>query len=87
MALNPSGKDRDGHAFWLGLEQRLPHNSAVFYRFDRVQRNVDKSKPFMQHSIGAVYTVQDYLRLAVEGFVKDSGNESYGMQFQAMLNF
>ena len=80
--------DRDGHAFWVGLEQRLPHDSAVFYRYDRVMRSDERSRGARQrHTLGCVYTYEQYLRLSAEGFIYDQSADSYGILFQAMLNF
>ncbi|MBI3417691.1 MAG: hypothetical protein HY043_20555 [Verrucomicrobia bacterium] len=88
LALNPSGKDRDGHAFWAGVEQRLPQNSAVFYRYDQVSRSSEASGGARRrHTLGAVYTYQQYVRLSLEGFAYDQSSDSYGCLFQAMFNY
>jgi hypothetical protein len=81
-------EDRDGHAFWGGLEQRLPHSSAVFYRYDQVSRsNEATGGARRRHTLGGVYTYQDYLRLALEGFLYDQNSDSFGMLFQVMFNY
>ena len=81
-------KDRDGSSFWIGAEQRLPHGSAIFYRYDGVSRSQESSRGLRQrHRVGGVYTVQQNLRLAAEGFIYDQSADSYGVLIQAMLNF
>lgn len=80
-------EDRDGHALWAGVQQWLPHSSAVFYRFDRLSRQAEASGgPRLRHTVGAVYTVQQYLRLSGEVFAYDQNSDSVGILFQAMLN-
>lgn len=80
--------DRDGHAFWAGVEQRLPHDSALFYRYDRVSRSDESSRGARQrHTLGCVYTYEQYLRLSLEAFTYDQSADSYGVLFQAMLNY
>jgi hypothetical protein len=81
-------KDRDGYALWAGVEQRLPHASAVFYRFDWVQRSHEASGGArLRHTLGAVYTLQQYLRLAAEGFIYDQDSDSFGILLQAMFAY
>lgn len=88
LALNPSGADRDGRAFWVGAEQRLPHNAAIFYRFDDVLRSQEASGGArMRHTLGYVHTIQTYLRLSAEGFIYDQNSDSLGVLVQAMFNF
>jgi hypothetical protein len=80
--------DRDGHVFWGAVEQRLPHDAAIFYRFDYMTRSQESGGgPRLRHSLGAVYTVRTYLRLAAEAFVYDQNSDSCGLQLQGMLNF
>ncbi len=88
VALNPTGDDRTGQALWAGVEQRLPHDSAVFYRYDHVSRSHEANGgERRRHTLGAVYTYQKYLRLSVEGFVYDQNSDSFGGLLQAMLNY
>lgn len=80
--------DRDGNSFWAGVEQRLPHGSAVFYRYDWMQRQAEASGGDQtRHTLGGVYTLQQNLRLSAEAFVLDQSSDSYGILFQAMINF
>ena len=83
-----NGKDRNGQAFWIGVEQRLPHSSAVFYRYDHVSRSNEASGGERQrHALGAVYTYEQYLRLSLEGFYYDQNSDSFGGLLQAMFNY
>lgn len=84
----PQEDSRDGHAFWAGVEQRLPHNAAVFYRYDQVTRSHQGLRGAnRRHTVGGVYTIQEYLRLSLEGFIFDQRSDSFGALFQAMLNY
>lgn len=90
--LYPGGNTpRTGHGLWLGVEQRLPHDSAVFYRWDYVSRSREAAagagSPRMRHTLGTVYTVKNYLRLAAEVFAYDQSADSFGVNIQAMLNY
>ncbi len=86
----PGGKpDADGQAYFFGAEQRFK-DAAVFSRFDF--RNVEVSGGDnwrRKYTLGATRQVNDYLRLALEGFVKDqeAANDSFGAQLEAMFNF
>jgi hypothetical protein len=80
--------DRDGHTFWLGAEQRLPHDSAVFVRYDQLKRSDEPSRGTRQrYTAGVVYTYEHHLRLSLEAFSYDQNADSYGLLTQAMLNF
>lgn len=86
----PSGKrNADGQAYFVGLEQYFK-DASVFSRFDF--RNIEVSGEDgwrRKYTVGAARQVNDHLRLAVEGFVKDqeSANDSFGAQAEAMFNF
>ncbi len=83
-----NGKDRTGQGLWVGVEQRLPHSSAVFYRYDHVSRSNEASGgERRRHTLGAVYTYQQYLRLSLEGFIYDQNSDSFGGLLQAMFNY
>jgi hypothetical protein len=88
--LYPTGKiNADGQAYFLGLEQYFK-DASVFSRFDF--RNVEVSGVDnwrRKYTLGAAKQVNDYLRLAIEGFVRDqeSANDSFGAQAEAMFNF
>jgi hypothetical protein len=81
--------DRTGNSFWAGVEQRLPHSSSVFYRYDQVHRSEQNARGnTSKHTLGAVWTVEEHLRLALEGFIADEENtDATGLVLQAMLNF
>ncbi|MBI2438421.1 MAG: hypothetical protein HYV36_06380 [Lentisphaerae bacterium] len=82
----PTGTDRkEGDAFWVGVEQRLPHEAAVVYRFDYVDKKDDVTR--QKNTVGVVYTVLKYLRLAAEVFAYNQKTDSAGANLQAMLNF
>lgn len=86
----PGGKpNADGQAYFLGVEQYLK-DASVFSRFDF--RNIEVSGGDnwrRRYTVGTAKQVNDYLRLALEGFVKDqeSANDSFGAQVEAMFNF
>ena len=81
-------KDRDGYAFWAGAEQRLPHDSVVFCRYDQLHRSDEASRGARRrYTVGAVYTYEQHLRLSFEAFSYDQAADSYGLLTQAMLNF
>ncbi|MBI3996996.1 MAG: hypothetical protein HY352_04985 [Candidatus Omnitrophica bacterium] len=86
----PGGKpNADGQAYFLGVEQYL-QDASVFSRFDF--RNIEVSGEDnwrRKYTVGTAKQVNDYLRLALEGFVKDqeSANDSFGAQVEAMFNF
>ncbi|MBI4354521.1 MAG: hypothetical protein HY595_04725 [Candidatus Omnitrophica bacterium] len=88
--LYPTGKSNaDGQAYFVGLEQYFK-DASVFSRLDF--RNVEVSGADQwrrKYTLGAARQVNDYLRLAVEGFVKDqeAANDSFGAQAEAMFNF
>ncbi|MBI2495199.1 MAG: hypothetical protein HYW10_01315, partial [Candidatus Omnitrophica bacterium] len=88
--LYPTGKSNaDGQAYFVGLEQYFK-DASVFSRLDF--RNVEVSGADnwrRKYTLGAARQVNDYLRLAAEGFVKDqeSANDSFGAQVEAMFNF
>ena len=85
--LYPTRSNNSAHAFWIGAEQRLPHGSAIFYRHDLVARNDGADNLRHRNTLGSVYTVQKYLRLSIELFQYDQTADSYGVNFQAMLNY
>jgi hypothetical protein len=88
FALEPNGKDTlRGNAFWVAAEQRLPHDSAVFFRYDFVTREHDTGGQRTRETLGAVFTFQQYLRLALEGFLYDQDSDSWGFFAEAMLNY
>lgn len=86
----PGGKaDADGQGYFVGLEQYLKDASA-FGRFDvRNVEAVGKNSWQRRYTLGFAKMVNDYLRLTLEGFVKDNdaGNDSIGAQAEAMFNF
>lgn len=82
----PTGTDRNkGDAFWVGVEQRLPYETALIYRFDYVDKKDDVTR--QRNTVGLVYTVQKYLRLAGEVFAYNQPTDSVGANLQAMFNF
>src|SRR3989338_6386635 len=86
----PGGKlHADGQAYFMGLEQYFK-DASVFTRADF--RNVEVSGGDnwrRKYVLGSAKQVNDHLRLAIEGFVKDqeSANDSFGAQAEAMFNF
>lgn len=88
--LYPTGKSNaDGQAYFLGLEQYF-NDASVFGRLDF--RNLEVSGPDnwrRKYTLGAARQINDYLRLAIEGFVNDSesANDSFGATAEAMFNF
>lgn len=86
----PGGKpDVDGQAYYMGVEQYFG-NAALFSRLDLRNLDVAGSGNWRrQYTIGASKMVNDYLRLAVEGFVKDQqgATDSIGTNVEAMFNF
>lgn len=84
----PTGEgNRSANALWVGVEQRLPHDAAVFYRYDYVDRSAGDHPQRSRHTLGGVYTVREYLRLAAETFAYSQVANSYGFNLQAMLSF
>jgi hypothetical protein len=88
VALEPGGKSTlRGHAFWVGAEQRLPFESAIFARFDYVTREEDFRDERTREILGLVFTYQQYLRLALEAFVYNQTTDSWGFYTEAMYNY
>jgi hypothetical protein len=88
VALLHNGKTKlRGHSFWIGAEQRLPYESAIFGRFDYVTREEDFRDERTRETLGFVFTYQQYLRLALEAFVYNQATDSWGFYAEAMYNY
>lgn len=86
----PGGKpDADGQAYYVDVEQYF-QDASVFGRLDF--RNIEVSGGDnwrRRYTLGTAKQVNDYLRLAIEGFVNDAenANDSAGFNAEAMFNF
>lgn len=88
--LYPTGKSNaDGQAYFLGLEHYFK-DASIFSRLDFRNLEVSGTDNWRRkYTLGAARQINDYLRLAVEGFVNDneSANDSFGATAEAMFNF
>lgn len=86
----PGGKpDVDGQAYFVGLEQYFK-DASVFTRLDFRNLEVTGGDNWRRrYTLGAAKQVNDYLRLAIEGFTNDveGANDSVGVNAEAMFNF
>ncbi len=81
--------DTDGLAYFVGLEQYFD-DASVFVRGDFIDPDTDENDWRNRYVLGTAYMVNDYLRLAGEGFWLDDEQpdaDSIGFTLEAMLNF
>lgn len=84
----PTGdEEAEGDGYFGYIGQNLPSASAVFYRFDYVDRDSGSNQERSRNTLGLVTTVQQFLKLAAEGFVAQQSSDSYGVKLQAMMNY
>lgn len=90
---SPTGHT-SGQAGWVELQQWLSHGAAVFVRGDAIQPNLDQNNWDTDWNkkltLGGVYSVNDYLRLAAELFFERKislVDDNWGIVTEAMVNF
>jgi hypothetical protein len=76
----------NGEAYFVEIEQYLT-DASIFARADFVNKDTDINDWNSKYIIGSAYMVNDYLRLAGEGFLEEKNPDSLGFTLEAMFNF